>query len=439
MLNQQQIIDDLISASRSKRFWIAYSGGVDSHVLLHLLATSSHPELEFVGAIHIDHGLHSHSEKWTQHCANIAEELKVEFKSVAVEVKQIEQLGMEAAARIARYQALGSELTANDVLLTAQHQEDQAETVLLQLLRGAGPKGLSAMAFQSDCENSQLIRPLIHCSQHDILSYANSQQLNWIEDPSNSDTRWNRNYIRHTLWPDIHQRWPQAATTLSRSAQHCAEATELLDELALSDLSEFNVNLTGQCLPIPELLSLSTARRNNLIRYFIRLKRYSLPSVVNLKRITNEVCLAKHDAMPVVSWLGVDVRRYQQKLYFMATLMSHDKERVIDIHHGDEFNIDSDRTLIWQQTMGEGLPESLLQAGLTIRFRQGGERIKPQGHQHHTALKNLLPQWNIPPWQRDRIPLLFKQDQLVAVVGYCVSEQYSVKQGEIGFLPQLKQ
>ena len=437
MLNQQQIINELISISCSKRFWIAYSGGLDSHVLLHLLVKSQHPDIEFIGAIHIDHGLNSQSADWSQHCADIAKELKVEFKSLTVEVTGIEQLGMEAAAREARYKALSSQLISNDVLLTAQHQEDQAETVLLQLLRGAGPKGLSAMARQSEWANIQLIRPLIHCSQHDILSYAKTHQLNWIDDPSNNDTRWNRNYIRHTLWPNISQRWPQAAKTFGRSAQHCAEAAELLEELALSDLTKFNVDLNEDCLPIPELLRLSTARRNNLIRYFISLKHYSMPSVVNLKRITNEVCLAKQDAVPIVSWQGVDVRRYQQKLYFMTNLMPHDQEMVIEINHHNNCKIGREQILVWKEVLGEGLAKSVLQLGLSLRFRQGGERIQPQGHQHHALLKNLLPQWNIPPWQRDRVPLLFKQDQLVAVVGYCVSEQYSVEQDEIGFLPQL--
>ena len=437
MLNKQ-IIKAVIAASAQKKdIWVAYSGGVDSHVLLHLLATANNDDLLTIHAIHIDHGLNSLSHQWTQHCADIAAELKIDFTLQKVKVDNIEKLGMEAAAREARYQALEKKLGDDDILLTAQHQHDQAETLLLQLLRGAGPKGLSAMAEEFNLGNVHVFRPLLNVPQTDILAYATQHKLKWIEDPSNIETRWNRNYIRHKIWPELAKRWPSAAKTLSRSAEHCAEASELLDDLAASDLASFSLDDAPNSLPISELLELSSARRNNLLRYFIRLKQFSLPSSVNLQRIIDEVCLAKQDSEPLVSWDKVEVRRFHNQLYFMATLAAyHGKEISLNNYNG--IRLDKHRRLEWKQRVGVGIKQEIISSGLTLRFRQGGERIKSQGSAHHSLLKHLFQQWAIPPWQRNRIPLLFSDDKLIAVIGYCISDEASVKHDQKGYFPVIK-
>lgn len=437
MLNPQVVIDDIVSLAKGRKIWLAYSGGVDSHVLLHILATSNIAGLANLNVIYVDHGLQAESKKWAQHCATVCKSLNIKFQCVAVNVTDIEGSGLEAAARKARYEGIASLVSPDDVVLTAQHQHDQAETLLLQLLRGAGPKGLSAMAKESRFNFMTLIRPLLAVTQTDITTYAKQHQLHWIEDPSNVDTHWNRNYIRYELWPLIEQRWPKAAKTLSRSAQHCAEASQLMMELALQDLSLLVTSKNS--LSIAALLELSPARQRNVLRYYIESQNYVLPSTTNLQRIIDEVCLAAIDQTPLVSWAGIEVRRYQDDLYLMLPLSKHDSTEVIHCNGLEPIHLATGDTLIWQTSCGEGLSSKVMSSShkLIIRFRQGGEQIKLAGQQQHKSLKHLFQQWQIPTWQRDRIPLLFCDDVLIAVVGYGYAEGYAATQQEQGFIPTL--
>lgn len=435
MLNPQSVIADIVRLAKAKKIWLAYSGGIDSHVLLHILATSNAAELIDLEVIHIDHGLQPESTKWAEHCATVCATLKVSFQCLTVDVTDIEDLGLEAAARKARYDGIASLVGHKDVVLTAQHQHDQAETILLQLLRGAGPKGLSAMANESQLNSVTLIRPLLAVAQADIIAYAKQHQLQWIEDPSNLETRWNRNYIRHDLWPLIEQRWPSAARTLSRSAQHCAEASELMIELALQDLPLLLTQKNS--LSISSLLLLSPARQRNVLRYYIESQRYALPSTTNLQRIIDEVCLAAADKTPLVSWTGVEVRRYQDDLYLMPPLSKHNPASITPCNALEPVSLGIGDTLTWQPALGQGLSSKTLSCELSVHFRCGGEQIVLAGQQHHKSLKHLFQQWQVPTWQRDRIPLVFCDDILVAVVGYGYANDYVAAEQEQGFIPAL--
>ena len=226
-LNPQKIITDITSLAAGRPVCLAYSGGVDSHVLLHLLATTQHPQLAQVRAVHINHGLHKTAEQWAKHCADVASKLDIEFSHINVTVQDIDELGLEAAARKARYKALSDELLPDEVLVTAQHQHDQAETLLLQLFRGAGPLGLSAMWPESQSHGMSIIRPLLDMPKQDILDYAELHQLQWVDDPSNQNIDINRNYLRQEIWPLLQQRWPTIEKTISRSAKHCQETSLL--------------------------------------------------------------------------------------------------------------------------------------------------------------------------------------------------------------------
>lgn len=439
MLNAHQIIDELVTLAAGKRLWLALSGGIDSHVLLHILASNKHPDLNFVASVHVDHGLQDDSKKWAKHCTDVATALDIEHHNLEVEVVDIDTLGMEAAARAARYQSIQQFLSnPDDVLLTAQHQHDQAETLLLQLLRGAGPKGLAAMAKHSVMGNMTLLRPLLGISQTDITAYAQQHDLKWIDDPSNQETRWSRNFLRHNVWPEIEQRWPQAAMTMSRTAHHCAEATELLTELAQQDMTLLDVDEHSESLPIPALMALSPARQRNMLRHYIELRHFSLPSTSVLQCVIDEVCLAAPDSEPLVSWSEVEVRRYQQQLYFMPTQKKHDASQSMAVQDLTSVILIADHVIEWQETVGKGLNESVLSKDLRLGFRQGGERIRLQGHTHHKSLKHLFQQWHVPPWQRDRIPLLFCDDKLIVVVGYGVSDEFAVSEGLQGYFPILK-
>ncbi len=436
MLNPQSVIADVVSLSSGRRVWLAYSGGIDSHVLLHLLATSRASELADLQVVHIDHGLQSASKEWAAHCAAVCNALNVNFQCLKVKVTEIASIGLEAAARKARYDAIATLVKPEDVVLTAQHQHDQAETLLLQLLRGAGPKGLSAMASQSELNSVTLIRPLLSVAQADIVAYAKQYELQWIDDPSNVETRFNRNYIRHNLWPLIEQRWPSAEKTLSRTAQHCAEASELMAELAQQDLS---LLLTSKkSLSISALLRLSSARQRNVLRYYIELQGYGLPSTINLQRIIDEICLAAEDKTPLVTWSSVEVRRYQDDLYLMPPLTTHKLSEVAQCEGLAAVFLATGDTLQWQENKGQGLSLKTISQPLTIHFRRGGERILLSGQSHHKSLKHLFQQWQVPTWQRECIPLVFCGDELVAVVGYAYADGYVATGHEIGFIPTLK-
>ncbi len=435
MLNPQQIVDNLVTITAGKPIWLAYSGGVDSHVLLHVLATTKHPELNLVSAVHVDHGLQSESKQWSKHCENVCLALGVDYQCLQVHVSDIETLGMEAAARLARYQAFEQILSSGDVLLTAQHQHDQAETLLLQLLRGAGPKGLASMAKTSSLGEVELVRPLLDVPQSDLVSYAQQHELEWIEDPSNADTRWTRNYLRHKIWPQIEQRWPQAETTLSRSAQHCAEASELLEDLAVQDMTLLNIDVEANCLFISKIMSLSPARQRNVLRHYIEQRDFSLPSTTVLQAIIDDVCLAAQDKEPLVCWGNAEARRYQDKLYIEMPLSTHDKTSNIGLKNFKPVPLQNNQSLSWQSAIGEGLHDEIMHKDLRLAYRQGGERIRLQHHEHHQSLKHLFQQWQIPPWQRDRIPLLFCGEKLVAVVGNGWSDEYAAKEGQQGYLP----
>lgn len=434
--NPQQIIVDLIKLAAGRPVCIAYSGGVDSHVLLHLLATTRHPQLPAVRALHIDHGLNPASTKWAEHCQQVAEKLDISVETIRVTVENIDELGLEAAARQARYHAFRYDLAEDEVLLTAQHQQDQAETLMLQLLRGAGPTGLSGMWPEVSLDGLTIVRPFLNISKDDILHYASLHQLDWIDDPSNADLTLNRNFLRHQIWPVLSARWPAVSKTLSRSAEHCREAVTLMRELAELDAQSVCPEDTKQ-LSLPALLTLPEARQRNLLRYVIETTGLSLPSTVILQRILDEVCTAAEDRTPEVRWPGAEVRRYREQLY-----ISPSQEETLDlgeqaISGTGDIRLADGRMLKWQLSSGQGLKQHVLNGPLLLKFRQGGERIRLQGHAQHKSLKQLFQEWDIPPWQRQQIPLLFVEQELVAVVGYGYAEHYAADIGEKGWLPYL--
>ncbi len=430
----QAIIDKLHRVIEGKSIWLAYSGGVDSHVLLHLLATAE-PAFSTMHVVHVNHGLQQQSQQWAVHCENTCQQFGLPFHLINAEVKDIDDLGLEAAARQARYQAFQSLVPSDAVLLTAQHQHDQAETLLLQLLRGAGPKGLAAMAYQSQMNDLTVIRPLLATSQLDIEAYADLHKLNWVDDPSNQNTDFNRNYIRHQLWPLIEQRWPSAAKTLSRSSRLCAEADSLISEIAQQDLKTVQ---DKDALNIELLLQLSLVRQRNCLRYFMQQQQFSLPSETVLQQIIESVCHAADDALPQVKWQNYEAKRYQNYLYLQPQQVEQKYLSNYTVNSHQDLMLNDTDCLTWVKSK-KGIKASLIEAGLTVKFRQGGEKIQLAGKQHHQSLKNLFQEWHVPPWQRARTPLLFDGEELIAVVGQAIAQQAIASTDEAGFKPVLKQ
>lgn len=405
------------SGINSVRFIVAYSGGLDSHVLLHLLQSTPFNCL----AIYIDHGLQEASKPWSDHCASVCQQLNVPFQSISVNAQPDKGESLEASARTARYQALAEQMQVGDILLTAQHLQDQSETLLLQMLRTAGPAGLAAMPVSKAFSNGLHLRPLLSIERAELETYASQHQLQWVEDPSNVDQRYDRNFFRQSIFPLLKNRWPSINQTLANVSGLQAEAAELMDDLAAVDAQTL---IEGNQLTICHLLKLSPARQRNIIRYWLRQCQLDAPTAKRLKEILGSMITAAADKMPVVNWSNTEVRRFQGKLYAMKTL------QVFDVHQRIEWLPELPLFLprhnceVSMTVASTGLSEDVLGRQLTVRFRTGGERIKPLGRAHTMDLKKLMQEAAIPPWQRSRIPLIYLDEQLIAVAGYWIADGF---------------
>jgi tRNA(Ile)-lysidine synthase len=411
--------------------WVGYSGGVDSHVLLSaLLRIRAQLNATEIRAVHIDHQLSPLSSQWTDHCRKVCKQLQVPFQAIVVDAKADPGQSPEAKAREVRYQAFKSLINPGHCLLTAHHQDDQAETLLLQLLRGSGPRGLAAMPLYSRFAQGYLARPLLEVSREQILNYARQQQLHWIDDISNDNPVFDRNFIRLQIIPLLKQRWPSMAKTMSRSAQLCADTIGILDEIAEDDLRHV-IQGSDERLCIPRLLSLSQERQHNVVRAWLRLLNLPCPSRKTLHHIWQQVIEAEPQAAPHLQWPGGEVRRYRDHLFSMSPLVDFDHERRMDWDMKQAVVIDGAATVRAQTVSGEGLSASLLQHGaVSIRFRQGGERCRLPKRSGEHSLKNLFQELSIVPWMRPRIPLIYVGEHLAAVGDLLICEGFQAREGQ---------
>ncbi|MFV2059574.1 MAG: tRNA lysidine(34) synthetase TilS, partial [Gammaproteobacteria bacterium] len=393
MILLDELQTTLNSFPKAKCYWVAYSGGCDSHVLLHTLYSLSQLKSDTlrIAAVHVDHGLHTSAKTWAEHCKQVCADLKIEFKLLKVNAVAESGQSPEAVARDARYKAISEFITQDDVLLVAHHQEDQAETLLLQLIRGAGPRGLSAMPKSKLLAGNRVLRPFLNMTQKLILEYAQQHNLKWIDDPSNTDTRYDRNRIRHEVMPVMKQRWPSLSKTLSRVTQYQAEAAECLRELAELDWSKIKSSQNDSGLSILKLSQLSLARQKNLCRYWIEQKNsFDAIDSVHLDRIFNEVIPAAVDSQPKVKWQNTQVCRYRGILYVMLAERVDEPEKFQTWQISKSIELTQQR-LSSQKTPGAGIKQSLISNGeLDIRYRQGGERCQPIGRSNHHSLKKLF-------------------------------------------------
>ena len=413
-------------------FWVAYSGGLDSQVLLHALSCIL-PKHR-LRALHVNHGWHVDSTKWANICRNFCEKLDIFCDVISIDANPKSGESLEACARVARYHAMAQRIPSGDFLLTAHHRNDQAETLLLQLLRGSGLKGLASMPFCQEFSKAHLLRPLLDFTRTELHRYAIENLLTWIEDDSNKDLRFNRNYIRHQVLPLIEQRWPQADKTIARAAANLAEADFLLDEIADQDLSILK-GPAPNILIISSLQKLSTNRRNNVLRYWLKQLGYSLPSQKQLQQI-DILLKSRVDASPRVNWGNIQLRRYRDYIYalnlvteknFNAGLTSWKLGQTIILPTLDQ--------LTTKQVLGAGLNYFLLkERQVDVAFRQGGERFYASNRQGSHPLKKLFQEWGVPPWQRNKIPLIFYQKELIAVAGYDIDPRFAAKQHEQGLV-----
>ncbi len=421
-----------------RKLTLAFSGGLDSRVLLQLL-TALRPSSGFeLDAMHVHHGLSPNADTWAEFCRRTCESLDVPLAVVHVEVSRDSGLGVEAAARQSRYEALLS--TQSHFIMLAHHQDDQAETLLLQLLRGSGVKGLAAMAAEDDAR--RIVRPLLEVPQEALREYAIANKLQWIEDESNEDTRYDRNYLRHEVLPVIERRFKRASKLLARTARHMAETALLLDELAAIDAANpfrdqaagFDLAGSRRMLPLSSLQALNLPRARNLLRWWLSLNGLEMPSASRLEEMLNQLLSARADAVISVN-VGKDatLRRYQDAVYLERR---HNDEPVSLLWSGQrELQLPDGSRLTFEKMSGQGLACERLGADkLRIASREGGERFKPDAKRPTRTLKHLLQEANIPPWERQRIPLIYLDDALAVVPGIGVAADFQAEDTETGLV-----
>lgn len=416
---------DALPRAGVARYWLAYSGGLDSHVLLHALhgLIVRQPGVT-LGAVHVHHGLRPEADQWAAHCMAVCAALDIPCQVLHVQARPAAGESPEDAARRARYHALRGVVEAGDCLLTAHHQDDQAETLLLQLLRGCGVAGLAGMPVCAEFGAGLLARPLLTHSRAELRDYAEHYSLRWVEDGSNAETGFDRNYLRHEIMPRLRARWPATAAALTRSAGHCAAATELLQTLATQDLAGLRGPVPGT-LMINRLQTLDATRQDNVLRAWIRELGLPMPSTAHLRQVRCELMTAAVDAMPCVRWPGAELRRYRDLLHAMTPLPVHDVGQVLDWDLQQPLTLPGGNGhLRVAQGLGQGLDPALRGQRISVRFRRGGEICKPVGRGHHHDLRKLFQEAGVPPWQRERIPLLYVDGELAAVVGFWVCEPY---------------
>jgi tRNA(Ile)-lysidine synthase len=413
-------------------FVVALSGGADSACLLTALkALSPGPCGDLpVRALHIDHGLQPAAGDFRAACEALCRRLRVPLTTVSVTVARAEGVSLEAAARDARYAGLERQLEAGECLLTAHHALDQAETVLLQLLRGAGLKGLAAMPQCRPWHCGWHLRPLLEVSQHDLLEFGRDAGVVAVQDPMNLDQRFDRAYLRERLWPLIAARWPGAALALSRSARHAAEAQTLLDrsaERALAPLRD------GGSLSVAGLRSLGAAEQRNAVRYWIAEHAVPPPSTARLAEALRQFGAADADHLPAVRWGEHALRRYGGRLFLTAAhppCIGDSREWAVTAEATLELGGGLGR-LHWSPQAG-GLDAARLPHTLHVRRRRGGERLRPQPSARTTSLKHLCQSLGVLPWMRDALPLLYAGDELIAAGDLWQDARWCVAAGEPG-------
>jgi tRNA(Ile)-lysidine synthase len=401
-----------ITGKPNPRLRVAFSGGLDSCVLLDLLMEVKKLLSFEVEAFHVHHGLSPNANDWVQFCKKRAKRYGIAIEYRYVNVDRSSKLGIEGAAREVRYQAL---LDGDfDFLLLAHHQNDQAETLLLQLFRGAGLKGLSGMA-PVDLKR-KILRPLLNLTKEDFIAYAKRKKLLWIEDESNLDPSFDRNYCRLELIPSIKKRYPSIIKTLNRVAGHMNEANSLLEEMAVSDSVQV---LEEGALKQTALIQLSQARASNLIRWWLNEAGIQMPSKDRLDEILKQILYAKNDAQIKITLGNYLIRRYQDKIY-LEPRQTHPSFQLVWSGES-EMELPDGSKIYFEERRGAGLSKALIANHvLMVRSRQGGERFKPQSKEPTRTLKYLLQRANIPPWERDHIPLIYLNEVLAYVpyVGY---------------------
>jgi tRNA(Ile)-lysidine synthase len=400
---------------------VSLSGGLDSTVLLHALAGSRAARERGLRAVHVDHGLHDDSTMWARQCADFAEQLGVTLETRAVEIARTPGLGLEATARRARYGAIEEMLHSGEILALAHHRDDQAETVLLKLLRGAGPEGLGAMRSLRRLGRGVAWRPLLSLPRAALRGYAEPHMLVWFGDPSNADFSLDRNFLRIEVLPRIARRWPEAEASIAQSALWARAAADFIDDEAERTLAQVQ-GLDPATLRFREWLALPDALRDPVLRRWLRSIALPEPTQFQVAELVRQLAEAGEDRQPCVRWPGVEVRRYRELLHALAPLQLAPLDWTAEFT-GEALVLPSDIGVLRLAAIAENGPPPRLAEPALVRFRRGGENLRLSGTTYTRELRDLLQEAGIPPWQRSRLPLVFGQDgALLAVADLWLSD-----------------
>lgn len=416
------------------RLVAALSGGADSVLLLHVLRKLSVAHGFHLSALHVNHGISPNADGWQAFCEQLCEAWGIRFDVKRVVVERGGGEGLEAAARRARYDAF-AEFDA-EWLVLAHHRNDQAETLLFNLLRGTGVSGAAAMpmvrAFPGRT-GLRVLRPLLEVTREEIEACARSEGLSWIEDESNADVRYSRNFLRHRIFPLLRERFPGCDAALARAAAHFAEGDVLLSQLAEIDAG--NALREGR-IQVAELCRLDEARARNLLRHVLKSAGIAMPDSARLHEAVRQTCHAAADRQVRIDLGQCQLTRYRGELWLAPAML---KPGAIDWHGESALTWGQD-TLRFGRTESGGIGLDRL-AGKPVRIllRRGGERFQPNVRRPRRELKKLLQEHGVPPWQREIMPLLWCGEELVWVPGIGIDCAWQCQVGEAGLLPSWEQ
>ena len=421
------------------RLVLGLSGGLDSVVLLEVLRRLAGPLGFRLSCVHVNHGISPNARRWAAFCARRCKRHAIALVLHQVDVEPYRAEGLEAAARRARYQVYARQKA--DFIVLAQHLDDQAETLLLQLLRGAGVKGGAAMPLLREQDSGRkgkrarspaILRPMLAVSRKEIEAYAKANKLKWVEDESNADTRYDRNFLRHRVLPVIGKAFPGYRATLARAAGHLAEASLILDELAEADAK---LAVTGNKLVLAELKRIGVARTKNLVRWLLLQRGDAAPEAERLQEGLRQLFQARDDTAVRVVLGACELRRYAGCAYLLRSLADVPAELRRDWNGKRAWPLpELGGTLHFVRGPGAGLDCALIgERGLSVSLRQGGEKLRLQPGGSTRSLKNLLQEARMPPWERERLPLIYCADTLVAVPGLGVASGWQAGAGNVGW------
>jgi len=417
-------------------FVVALSGGADSSALLAALAQlrgaalPGAPQGLPIRAVHVDHGLQAASVSFREACASLCADLGVPLAIVAVPVEAQAGVSIEAAARDARYAGLAAQLRAGECLLTAHHGEDQAETLLLQALRGAGLKGLASMPVCRQFAAGWHLRPLLSQRRADLRQFAAALGIAGTLDPMNADHRYDRVYLRRQLWPLIENRWPGAGLALSRTAAHVAEAQELLETIADADLA---VLRDGDALSVPRLRTLASARQVNALRRWIFEARALPPPAARLLEALRQILDADADHLPAIVWDARALRRYRDRIFLTAATPPRlEMRRRWEILAQPHFDLGAGLGQLHCVERIGGLDRRRLPAALLVRGREGGEALKLRHSASTRSVQHLCQELGVLPWMRDALPFVYAGDELIGIGDLWLDARWCAVGGERG-------